>query len=394
MAKKEKTKVPDSVINPEPEGAPSRSWLPWFVGGVSLSLLALCSVVLLIALIGSVAMNAYMAWEMSGYEIVLKVPAPVTPGLNMADKAESAIVVITLTPLPTPTFTPTSTPTKTSTPTQTPTATATPSPTSTITPTPTLTRIDTDLPELGQSAGTPAAAIQGDTSAAITSPAESSDAPATGKADLNSQSTVSLTSDNQYPLIPLTRSMDDRVPAEHGDLNLKLRDPQRSRAEAALVDYTGFDDNGAPRLTGLFAPDFSAVYTVHDWDWACNCKGALKTDGFLVGIKTKPGDPVYIPKTQQDIWDGKYYAVALYASEDSLTFVYSREGTVAHAYSVHYMGLQVDPNLLAAYQLSSKNELPGLSLDTPVGIATDELIVSIRDKGTFMDTRSRKDWWD
>ena len=177
-------------------------------------------------------------------------------------------------------------------------------------------------------------------------------------------------------------------------MNLKLRDPQPSHAEANLIDYTGFDDSNAPKLSAVFQPNFVQTYTVHEWDWNCNCKGALKNDGFLIGIRTAPGQPIYIPYKEQDIYQDKYYAVVLYASEDSLTFVYSRDGTVAHAYAVHYYGLQVDPNLLTLYRERLGNELPGLQLDVPVGIATDELIVSIRDKGSFMDTRSRKDWWD
>jgi hypothetical protein len=38
--------------------------------------------------------------------------------------------------------------------------------------------------------------------------------------------------------------------------------------------------------------------------------------------------------------------------------------------------------------------LPGLTLDTPVGVATGELIVAMRDNGKFLDARSKKDWWE
>ena len=94
-----------------------------------------------------------------------------------------------------------------------------------------------------------------------------------------------------------------------------------------------------------------------------------------------------------DIFQGKFYATLLYATEDQLTFAYTRDGTVAHGYAVHYMGLQTDPNLLELYRESKGNQLPGLTLDTPVGIATDQLIIAIRDRGKFMDVRSKKDWW-
>jgi hypothetical protein len=86
--------------------------------------------------------------------------------------------------------------------------------------------------------------------------------------------------------------------------------------------------------------------------------------------------------------------VVLYASEDSLTFLYNRAGTVVQGYTIHYVGLQTDPNLVALFRESQGNQLPGLTLDTPVGIATGELLVAIRDNGKFLDTRSQHDWWD
>jgi hypothetical protein len=103
---------------------------------------------------------------------------------------------------------------------------------------------------------------------------------------------------------------------------------------------------------------------------------------------------VFVPHKEDIIFDGKFVAQVLYASEDSLTFVYTRAGNVVKGYTIHYLGLQTDPNLLKLYRESTGNELPGLTLDTPVGIASDELIVAIRDNGTFMDARSRADWWE
>jgi hypothetical protein len=205
------------------------------------------------------------------------------------------------------------------------------------------------------------------------------------------------TSTNSYDLLAIEGERESRPGELHGDLNLKLRDPQPIDVELSLVDIPGSGiDPTAPKLSSVFEPNFVNAYTIHNWDWGCDCKGALLQEEHLVlvGIKTTPGEPVFIPSKPQDIFGGKYYATVLYASEDSLTFVYSRVGTVVKGYTVHYLGLHTDPNLLALYQESQGNELPGLTLDTPVGIATDELIVAIRDNGTFMDARSRKDWWE
>jgi hypothetical protein len=161
------------------------------------------------------------------------------------------------------------------------------------------------------------------------------------------------------------------------------------------IPGSGIDPN-APNFSRIFKPDFVQAYTIHDWDWGCNCKGNLiKEDSVvLVGIKTTPGEPVFIPPKEGDIYGGSYYAAVLYASEDSLTFLYARAGSVVKGYTVHYLGLHTDPNLIARFRESKGSELPGLTLDTPVGFASDQLIVAIRDNGKFLDARSKRDWWE
>jgi hypothetical protein len=201
---------------------------------------------------------------------------------------------------------------------------------------------------------------------------------------------------NSYHLIPLEGQRESRPAANHGDLNLKLRAPQPIAAALTLIDINGSGlDPDAPNLAAIFKPDFVRAYAVHDWDWACNCRGKLLQEerGLLLGIRTTPGTPVFIPPRKQNVYAGKYYATLLYASEDSLTFVYTRAGSVARGYTIHYLGLQTDPNLVALFRWSQGSELPGLTLDTPVGLATAELIVAVRDNGTFLDARSRRDWW-
>lgn len=349
-------------------------WLPWFIGGGALSFFALCSFVLFILVVFSLGLNAYLAWQLSGLEIVIVRPMPISEQAGAGAPADTLIAVATATLTPQPT----STPEPTSTPTPIPSATPTTPPTSTI------TQIDT--------------ATTGSRLVSPTAPATTAstaiDPTVTRSLSRANQQSAPATSTNTYILIPIEGGRDSKPAEEHGDLNLKLRDPQPSQAPAELVDYTGYDDPNAPKLSAIFEPDFVATYAVHDWNWNCNCKGKLKNEGFLVGIETTPGEPIYIPPTQQAVWQDDYYAVVLYASEDSLTFVYNRVGTVAHDYVIHYLGLQTDPNLLTLYRQSTGDELPGLDLETPVGVATDELIVSVRDKGSFMDTRSRKDWWD
>jgi hypothetical protein len=203
---------------------------------------------------------------------------------------------------------------------------------------------------------------------------------------------------NSYSLIPLEGGRDDRPAAEHADLNLNLRGLTPIKAELELLDVNGATDPYAPNLASVFSPNFVEVYTTRNWDWQCNCP----TEGIdnpwgntaAVEIAVTAGQPIYIPPRQFDIYQGKYYATLLYASEDSLTFVYLREGIISHGYAIHYQGLKTDPDLLTLYRQSQGDELPGLTLDTPVGTAAgNKLLVAIRDRGAFMDPRAQKDWW-
>ena len=66
-------------------------------------------------------------------------------------------------------------------------------------------------------------------------------------------------------------------------------------------------------------------------------------------------------------------------------------------YTIHIEGVCVEPRLLALYRLwneAGRGELPALRGGQPFGRARgDEIGVAIRDAGTFMDPRSRRDWW-
>ena len=247
-------------------------------------------------------------------------------------------------------------------------------------------------------------AVQSDanTADAPTASGTNPDARAAGARTAEDQSAAAesfsppATSSNTYDLIPLDGERDKRPAAEHGDLNLTLREPTPIDEEAELKDVGAGIDPGAPNLGAVFDGKIVETYGVHNWDWGCNCKSDLIEDGssIVIGVETTPGDPIFIPPTGAAIYDGTTYAVVLYASEDSLTFAYTRDGTVAQGYAIHYQGLNVDPNLLSTYNEATGNDVIGLTLDTPVGVAaSDEIIIAVRDKGTFMDSRSINDWW-
>ena len=97
-----------------------------------------------------------------------------------------------------------------------------------------------------------------------------------------------------------------------------------------------------------------------------------------------------------DIGDGDT-ALVLYATDQTLTLKYTRDDNVVSGYTVHVAGVCTEPTLLALYQrldAEGRASLPALCGDAPLGRAIgDEIQVSIRDTGSFMDPRSRKDWW-
>lgn len=421
------TEVEHEAVEP---GSGLGSCLMWFVWGGSISFLSIFSLVLLVLLAASASLNLYLGWEMSGLEVSISRPGDTLPGQAPVFLPTDVLAII---PTNTPVIAePTSTPlpmvdaqsplevqvaTLSALATQVavasagnddgasalllPTATAVPiaAPPVVATPPPPPTAVPAAVP-INPSAGSQqvngAEAVEPQPEAEVAAPptAPAGETAAVEAAEVPSSA---LTSSNVYTLIPLDGARDSRPAEEHGDLNLHLRDPQPIQTELSLIDIDNAgSDSNAPNLGDVFEPNFVNAYTVHDWDWGCNCKGPLLRQDHLVlvGIKTTPGEPIFIPTKDQDVFQGKYYATLLYASEDSVTFLYDRKGSVVSGYTVHYLGLRTDPNLLKLFRESKGNELPGLTLDTPVGIATDEIMVAIRDNGTFMDARSRKDWWD
>lgn len=62
--------------------------LVWFLGGITLSFSVVLSLVLLVLLTGSVALNVYLGWQLAGLEVTVSRIATETP----------AVVVVTATP--------------------------------------------------------------------------------------------------------------------------------------------------------------------------------------------------------------------------------------------------------------------------------------------------------
>lgn len=220
------------------------------------------------------------------------------------------------------------------------------------------------------------------------------------------QNSCPTVSDNRYETIPMEGVDQSHPDYLHADLNLGQRGLIVTAGETELIDYAGPTDPDAPQLAGLFANatlrPFSTLYQTYDWDWGCGsdgCRGAvlMQPAVSLLGMPTTPGEAIFAPSRQAEIYGGGYLAVVLYAEPTRITLAYTRDGTVAHGYAVHLEQLCVDPNLLAAYRTANqagRSHLPALQSGQTLGTATGaELIVAVRDRGSFLDPRSRKDWW-
>jgi predicted small lipoprotein YifL len=191
-------------------------------------------------------------------------------------------------------------------------------------------------------------------------------------------------------------------PAKHGDINLLLRTWQPCGAKKGLVDVGGPTDSRAPKLYTLFADDrmpvFSAVFQVQSWDWGCACPGAFMTDPevTMAGFAMAPGEVVQLPRSGYDIGGG-YQALVLYAADDTITLKYTRDDNVVSGYTIHFARLCVEPSLRKLYDqchAQGRTQLPQLRGDEPLGRArTSELLVTIRDTGSWMDPRVKKDWY-
>lgn len=193
-----------------------------------------------------------------------------------------------------------------------------------------------------------------------------------------------------------------RDPVTHPDLNLGVRSYRMVDAFRGLVDYDGETDNNAPQLWGLFAdrrtPVIAHTYQVFDWDWSSNSRGEPieDFDVTMTGLRVEEGETIFTPDFGHEIGEG-YVALVLYADKHRITLKYTGEDNVIDGYTLHIEGLCVYSNLLNLYNArhaEGRGGLPALRPGQPIGyVPGNEVGVAIRDRGAFLDPRSRKDWW-
>jgi len=210
-----------------------------------------------------------------------------------------------------------------------------------------------------------------------------------------------------YGSLAIPNWVSPTLPAEtHPDLNLAVRGYTITQASLELVDLGGDTDPSAPQLSSVFvpprAPNIKAAYQVYGWDWVCNCRtGPLSPpddpEVTLVDLAATSDELVRVPdRSGGDIGEG-YKALVLYADPDRITLKYTSDDNVVYGYTIHVENVCVDATLLALYQQlndAGRHSLPALTAGQAFGRAHAERVgVAIRDTGTFLDPRSRKDWW-
>jgi len=265
--------------------------------------------------------------------------------------------------------------------------------------TPTLPATPTSTPT-----ATPEPAAQVDVAAASMVAAEPQ--PAAVRALEQMAAECPTTSGRAYELIPVAGGGAEHPDYAHADLNLALRGFEPTNAALALIEVNGPTDSDPPQLAGLFSdrrtPTFVAAYRVRGWDWSCGeqgCRSAPleRREVTLLGMGVQPGEAISIPARNAQIYGGGFKVLVLYADEHGVTLGYTREDSVANGYTVHIENICVDPNLLASYRNANaqgRGSLPGIRNGEVIGVASGaEIAVATRDRGAFLDPRTRKNWW-
>lgn len=210
----------------------------------------------------------------------------------------------------------------------------------------------------------------------------------------------------QYRLLSVTRAA-RLAPQDDPEVNLDLRGWKAVDQARRLVRICGAVDPNAPQLDGLFGdrrvPAFTSTHAVYTL--AGRAGGQTERTAWpvhLVGMATDSGEVLRLPRRAPDIDSGTVHAIVLFADHDSLTLKYTREDVVLATnpgYAVHLENVCPAPELVERYSqarrdFGRRSELPAVASTQPVARSLGgEILVGVRDSGSFMDPRSGKDWW-
>lgn len=229
-----------------------------------------------------------------------------------------------------------------------------------------------------------------------------------------------LTSSNKYRK-GAVEQWDEENPirraSQNPEKNWLMRGYERiDGLEHDLVWLDSTDPNYPPQIATIFSPDrtpiFMSLYRVHDW--VDGKPGPVYTNWEVtaMGMLTTPGEIIQPTWHSYNIGEpgGVGASVVLYADAHSLTLGVSRNDSAIFGYAIHYEGLCTDPHLMALYRSLDRGARymwtgtprdGKADYDLPIVLPTDtigtargtELVIAIRDSGSFLDPRSEGDWW-
>jgi hypothetical protein len=193
------------------------------------------------------------------------------------------------------------------------------------------------------------------------------------------------------------------------DLNMNVRGWYAVAEFLGFVRYSYPPDEPPDTIHPLYLSNvaasngssFVATYQVSEWDWlGCNCGVPRSPSPYpvtMLGLRTTPGQPLRIASRDLPVDPAGFTAMVLYADGGQLALKYTAEDRIDTGYLVHLVNLCVDPNLVALYQrldADGRHWLPAVFSGSVVGTAQGgEVDVVVRDSGSFLDPRSRQDWW-
>lgn len=186
------------------------------------------------------------------------------------------------------------------------------------------------------------------------------------------------------------------------EYNLGYRGYVGVNAPLHLVTYdSNYLEVKAPQFPAMFAdnrvPVFTSAHQRYRWDPLCDCPKDFysRWPVTVLGMGVSSGETIFTPKSGYDIGGGYEYIVMYAAPTRATLHIGDRDNF--DGYVIYVEDVCVDSDLLALYRAlnaAGRHELPALRGHQPFGVALgSEIKVAVRDYGSFMDPRSRRDWW-
>lgn len=175
---------------------------------------------------------------------------------------------------------------------------------------------------------------------------------------------------------------------------------QYSPTDLQLQDFYHPVDGLAPQLTGLIKnspyPAISNIYWLSGHQrpaFADLPSNYVPVTGFTIS----PGQQVMVPPSGYDI-SGGYTAMIVHLDDNSIVLKYTSSDNIVDGYTIYLEGINPSPELKGLYNqaiATGRSHLVAVDAFQALGTAYgEEIIVAIRDKGTFWDPRWKQDWWD